>query len=803
MKAPVPLESRFSETARPFLAGLFSPSDSVARKIQLRAVWIAVVYALFAAAWIYSSDHLLSLIVWDREALFRFSIFKGFAFVMATALLLLFLMHLAFRAILENFLQLKSREEEVHRLSRLNTALSQVNQAILWEQSSGPLLQKICRVLVDFGGLKVASIGRMEASQEGLQPMAWAAAGENASLPIFAGKTNSLADESIRQVLRTQQPVVYSLPSSATIVAAHDKEKPLGQASGVFPIRMQGQLWGVLTVYADAISFFQKEEQALLVEAAADISFALDNFARRDAEMQAKQELQASEERFNAFMDATPAIAWITDPEGRHLFMNRAWEEAFGLLGREWHGKTAFDLVAKTAADQIQATDQLVLRDNRPVTIPEEVVVLQEQTHYWNCIKFPFQNSSGQRFIGGIAIDITARKNAEKEKLFAEGRYQALFNHAPDGILIADGASRYLDANPSMCAMLGYTRSELIGLHASDILDPREIQRVGPTLQTLHQQNQHHEEWNFRRKNGSTFPAEVIVTLLPDGNLLAMVRDITLRHQAEHMLRTLNQTLEEKVAARTEELQTALTRAEAADRLKSAFLATMSHELRTPLNSIIGFTGILAQGLAGPVNSEQSKQLGMVRRSAGHLLALINDVLDISKIEAGQLELQMDFFAVQDLLEDVVEIILPLAKSKELTLRMRCEASLGSIRSDRRRVEQILLNLLNNAVKFTETGGVLLVASIDPDSPASPGGWLKLQVSDTGVGIHPQDLNCLFQPFRQLDSGLARQYEGTGLGLAISQKLTALLGGKIFATSDGRSGSTFTVLLPLEAPPSS
>jgi len=278
--------------------------------------------------------------------------------------------------------------------------------------------------------------------------------------------------------------------------------------------------------------------------------------------------------------------------------------------------------------------------------------------------------------------------------------------------------------------------------------------------------------------------------------ILSVGTDITKLKQAERAIRELNTTLERRVAQRTAELAVARDRAEEADRLKSAFLATMSHELRTPLNSIIGFTGILLQELAGPVNTEQHRQLEMVRDSSRHLLALINDVLDISKIEAGQLSVSSEPFDMGASIAKVAGLVRPLAESKGLALEVEVAPEVGVVAADVRRVEQILINLLNNAIKFTDAGAVTLTATVTAAGDGSAARSVSVAVADTGIGIKPEDLAELFQPFRQIDTGLARQHEGTGLGLAICRRLADLMGGQVSAVSEWEKGSVFTFTLP-------
>jgi len=217
----------------------------------------------------------------------------------------------------------------------------------------------------------------------------------------------------------------------------------------------------------------------------------------------------------------------------------------------------------------------------------------------------------------------------------------------------------------------------------------------------------------------------------------------------------------------------------------------MSHELRTPLNSIIGFTGILLKGIAGPLNSEQFKQLGMAKRSAQHLLELINDVLDISKIEAGELVVYKRSFDFTGVVQKIVSVIHPLAESKELKLSLSISKDIKEIYSDERRVSQILLNIINNAIKFTPTGLIIIDCSRE-------GNNIVTKIQDTGIGISSSDIEKLFKPFIQVDTGITRNHEGTGLGLSISKKLAEKLGGTISVESEIGVGSTFRVTLPVK-----
>jgi protein-histidine pros-kinase len=395
--------------------------------------------------------------------------------------------------------------------------------------------------------------------------------------------------------------------------------------------------------------------------------------------------------------------------------------------------------------------------------------------------------------------EIIERTQAEAQLYESREKFRGLVESAPDAILIVDHQGLITFANRQVETVFGYQISEILD-QPHDILLAEKLRDVHAGHRAAYRDNPYTRQMGKglelfgRRKNGSEFPVEIGLSALQTDNeseVICIIRDVSERKHSEEALKKSQAELETKVEERTRELKLALQKAQEADHLKSAFLASMSHELRTPLNSIIGFSGILLQGIVGPLNDEQQKQLGMVQDSARHLLSLINEVLDLSKIEAGQLEITRQAFHAQKAIEKVIQTVDPLADKKGLALKAEVAPEVGEITSDRKRVEQILINLVNNAVKFTEKGEVRVDCRIKENR-------LVIQVTDTGIGIKPEDMGKVFQAFHQLDSGLTRRYAGTGLGLSICRKLTQLLNGDIRAESAGAGkGSTFTLSLPL------
>ncbi|WP_374358920.1 PAS domain-containing sensor histidine kinase [Pseudoduganella danionis] len=380
--------------------------------------------------------------------------------------------------------------------------------------------------------------------------------------------------------------------------------------------------------------------------------------------------------------------------------------------------------------------------------------------------------------------DVTALKVLRDAKL-VEARFDGLLESLPDAILLANSGGRVVLANRQAHALFGYPQGAMRGLPLEQLMPPRFR---GPHL---HHRSEYMKQPQVRpmgsgrdlyglRSDGMEFPVEISLSpiVTEEGTLImSAIRDNTERKRIERTLQEQN---------------TELARASAA---KDRFLAGMSHELRTPLNAIIGFTGTMLMKLPGPINDEQEKHLRTVQSSARHLLSLINDLLDLTKIEAGKLELELAPLQCRQLIDEVLLLFRPQARQKGLELEFVSSEDDLTVMADRRALQQILMNLVHNAIKFTEHGTVKV--NLDT-AQVSERDCVTISISDTGIGIEAEDRGALFQAFSQLDAGKVRQFEGTGLGLHLSQRLAALLQGQILFDSEYGVGSTFTLALPRE-----
>jgi PAS domain S-box-containing protein len=478
----------------------------------------------------------------------------------------------------------------------------------------------------------------------------------------------------------------------------------------------------------------------------------------------------------------SPDALVATDPQGRVLLWNPSAETIFGFGADEAIGRSLAELIVPAELHDDEALARAEAHEGRSERY--EVLRLRKDgvPLYVNTSMRPVRDSAGRvTHLLGHMSDAT-RYRARRDAEFVHARFQGVLEYAPDAIVIVNGTGRVVYFNAQAQAVFGYEATAVIGEPIETLL-PQRLRRphlghragflTAPRMRSMGEGLELHG----LRASGEEFPVEISLSPIDTeaGRLvMSAIRDISERKRIERTLQEKNLELER------------------ASQAKDRFLATMSHELRTPLNAIIGFTGLMLMKLAGPLTADQEKQLGMVQSSGKHLLSLINDLLDLAKIEAGSVELVLEPVACAPLVEEVTQTLRPAAQAKGLELLLDVQGDALAVHADRRALQQILINLANNAVKFTTSGSVTIsVRALD----TSQAPCVEFAVADTGIGITADDQARLFRAFTQVGGAHGRKTEGTGLGLHLSNKLAELMDSRIDVRSEPGHGSRFSLCL--------
>ena len=469
------------------------------------------------------------------------------------------------------------------------------------------------------------------------------------------------------------------------------------------------------------------------------------------------------------------------DPAGLVRLWNRSAEAVFGHAAADAIGRPIGELIdppghAGTAADLEQARAGGLVQGESMRCRSDGTLI------YVNSALRALRDTAGQVEAFFCAMSDVTPMRVQRDSQMVHAQYHEGLEFAPDAIVIVNESGRILLFNAQARQMFGYEGDEVIG-QPIEMLLPERLRRghvrhrngflAAPRMRPM---GQGLELFGVRR-NGDEFPIEISLSPIDRGDgrlVMSAIRDSSERRRFERTLHEKNIELER------------------ASRAKDHFLATMSHELRTPLNAILGFTGLLLMQLQGPLTEVQRRHLEYVQSSGKHLLSLINDLLDLAKIESGRVELVLEPVDCVPVIDEVVQTLRPTAQAKQLRIDFDLPGSGLRVMVDDRALQQIILNLTGNAVKFTETGEVRLAArQVDVDGRA----MVEIDVRDTGVGISVADQARLFEAFQQVGDRLRRPQGGTGLGLNLSRKLAELMGGEIAVQSEPGRGSCFTVRL--------
>ncbi|MDN5310646.1 MAG: hypothetical protein PWP14_2040 [Methanolobus sp.] len=491
--------------------------------------------------------------------------------------------------------------------------------------------------------------------------------------------------------------------------------------------------------------------------------------SRKHAEM----DLEKSREQFRLAVDGSHDGIWDWDVHNNNLYLSSRCKEMIGYEDRE------FQSVYSIIEDYIHPDDkQWVINDLKEY--------LELEASEFN-IEFRLKHRNGNYIwvqargkalrdeeglayrMAGSLTDITERKKSEIKIAEEAVRRRILIEQSSDGIVILDKDGKVFEANQKYAEMLGYSLEEVLSLHIWDwdtqftrdeLNDMRiKVDEKGDHFETMH-----------RRKDGTLFDVEISSNAAMFGEqklIFCVCRDVTERKRAE------------------KELLHAKLEAESANRAKSQFIANMSHELRTPLTAVIGFSDILSMDGSGKFTEKELRYIDYINKSGKHLLEIINDILDLSKIEAGKMEIECENISIKELLDEIVTQMTPMASRKNISIRIDNETPNDYIFADRLKFKQIMYNLLSNAIKFTPDNGIVTVNATNNSN------GIQISVTDTGIGIPEDKLNNIFVPFMQVDESNKRRHGGTGLGLSLVKQYVEMHNGNVWVKSEEGKGSTF------------
>ena len=691
------------------------------------------------------------------------------------------------RASLEMALYKHAAERRVYHLNQVLRAVRDINQLITHQHDRRQLLAEACQILVRARGYRLAWIGLPDGSGL-IPPVAFAGKGWS-----FIDQIGATPDKALlkrlpgMECLVTKQAVTcHDMLRDERYAPWHAEAEAVQFHSTVaIPMLHDARVFGVLNVYADQSNLFDAEEVELLVELANDLAFSLkvmEEAAERNRTEEARRE---SETRFQQMADLLPQVVFECDLQGQITYGNQYALDLFGYQRFE-PGLNIFEFVDESQHERTLSMIQMLI--NGQDDFDHEYLVRRKDGSLFPVLFYSsvIRKENQPWGLRGVVIDVSEVKRSELALRDSEARYRFIAENTPDVIWVLSlTTGKFTYISPSVQQLRGYTPEEVLTQTMADVVTPESLAKTAGLLQRRLAAFQAGDasllviidEVDQLRKDGTVVSTEVVTKLVVNAQgqpieIVGVSRDITERLRSE----------EDRIARKI---------AERANRAKSEFLSRMSHELRTPLNAILGFAQLLKMDELRP---NQERGVDQIYKSGRHLLNLVNEVLDIARIEAGRMRISLEPVRLEDAVQETLELIRLLAEARHLSLSFESPSSSDVfVQADRQGFRQVLLNLFSNAVKYNREGGEIAVtASLTID------GRLRLQVRDTGAGIPPDKMERLFVPFERLGMESVEQ-EGVGLGLALSKGLVEAMGGRIGVESKPGEGSMFWLELQLGA----
>ena len=697
--------------------------------------------------------------------------------------------HLFYQGIIRDITDRKKAEEKIIGLNRVYAVLSQINQAIVWTKSQDELFNRAVEIFIKYGKFKMAWIGLIDEKSHTVMPAAMSGQYEDYLKDI---------NVSVLEVPEGMGPVGKAIREGKYIICNdilnstemepwHEKALKNGFLSvGSFPIKSEDKIVGNINLYSDTIGYFNDEENILFEEVMHDISYALRTFEKERHKLEAIKSLSDSERKFKSvFENANDAIVLFDN--GMIIDFNKKTEELFGLSRKKLMFKSLIDFSPEKQNDGILSSKK-----------SDE---LMKSAFEGNPLDFEwiFNKADGSLLYADISLTSIVlgsktvllailRDNTEKKKSLdiitkARDFYLTLFDEFPAMVWRTGVDAKTNYVNKNWMAYTGKDLEQSLNDEWIEGVHPDDRQRVIDTFG---------EAFKLRK------PFVIEYRLLHSSGIYKWVEDIgnafyDFDGNFGGYIGACFDISDEKNAQ--EEMKMAKEKAEELNLLKSSFLANMSHELRTPMTGILGFSEILYSELSDP---EFKEMAGMILKGGKRLTNTLNSILDLSRIEADKMDIKLEAINVGNIAKESVAFFEAAAKEKNLELIFDLKDEVFA-NLDNRIFEQILSNIIQNAITYTLKGSIV-VKVIKENTNGSD--LAAVKVTDTGIGIPENYLSAIFEPFRQVSSGLGRSYEGTGLGLTITKKFIELMDGTISVESKFGEGSTFTICFPSISEPS-